>query len=60
MLQIVLETHIQEDCGVQHHEVLGSEPTNLIEMLRCKNANYFRRAERLTALKFLLYLNHPL
>jgi len=60
MLQIVLETHIQEDCGVQHYNVRGSEPTNIIEMLRCKNANYFRRAERLTALWSLLYLNHPL
>lgn len=60
MLQIVLETHIQEDYSVQHHNGRSSELTNVIEMLRCKTVNYFRRVERLTALWSLLYLNHPL
>ena len=60
MLQIVLETHIQEDCGVQIHNGRGFEPTNLVEMLRCKNANYFRRAKRLQHCGRCLYLNHPL
>jgi hypothetical protein len=60
MFQIFLETHIQRVCGVQRHDGRGSEPTNLIEMPRCKNVDYFLRPESVKALRSLLYLNHPL
>jgi hypothetical protein len=60
MSQIFLETHIHGVCDVQRHDACNSEPTNIIEMLRCKNANYLLRPERLTALRSLLYLSYPL